>query len=130
MKKLKHISLAIFCCYILAVVLLCLIRTESLPELQKTFLGIPLDKVAHFMMFIPFPLLGYMSFHSERKEIWRTMAVLGILCILGVGFAFATERLQAMTTYRSCEPADMVADMTGIVSGAVVAAVTVFIRHR
>ena len=130
MKKLKHISLAIFCIYLLAVVLLCVIRTDSLPELPKTFLGIPLDKIMHFTMFLPFPILGHMAFTPADTEKWRKLAVPVILCVIGFGFALATERLQAMTSYRSCESADLLADMIGIVSGAVAVTVITIIRNR
>ena len=130
MKKTKHLSLIFFCIYITAVVLMCVIRTDSLPELPKTFLGIPLDKIMHFVMFLPFPILGYMAFVPAEKGIWRNLAVTAILCTLGFGFAFGTERLQAMTAYRSCESADLIADTIGIAVGAVTAAIAIFIKSR
>lgn len=118
-KNFKRIAFVLFCIYIIAVVLLCVIHTDNMPELPKYFLGIPMDKVAHFIMFCPFAVLGYCAFYPTRTEFWRKLAVLGILIILGCVFAYSTERLQAMTSYRSYELIDMAADGIGIISGAV-----------
>lgn len=130
MKKGKYISIALFCIYIAAVILLCVIQTDSLPELPKLFLGIPLDKVAHFMMFLPFPILGYMTFHHSGRSKWRDLVILGIICILGAGFALSTERLQAMTSYRSYEVADMIADFTGILTGVTAVIIYILIKKK
>lgn len=129
-RRLKHIALALFCIYIIAVLVLCVIRTDSIPELPKYFLYIPLDKVIHFFMFTPFSILGYMSFYPDEKGILRECAILSILCILGAGFAISTERLQAMTDYRSFEFADLTADYIGIAAGAVIVAIQILIRNR
>lgn len=116
-KKIKRISLALFCIYILAVVALCVIQTEELPELPKYFLGIPFDKIAHFIMFLPFVILGYTAFMPIEKGILRKIAVLGIFLVTGCVFAFSTEKLQAMTAYRSYEITDMAADASGLLFG-------------
>ena len=116
-KKIKRISLALFCIYILAVVALCVIQTEELPELPKYFLGIPFDKIAHFIMFLPFVILGYTAFMPIEKGILRKIAVLGIFVVTGCVFAFSTEKLQAMTAYRSYEITDMAADASGLLFG-------------
>lgn len=130
MKRLKSISVILFCAYIAAVLLLCLIRTESLPKLPKFFLGIPLDKITHFLMFLPFTILGYMVFYTTERSIMREFAVIGILCVIGAGFALSTERLQAMTAYRSCEAADLIADLIGIAAGAFAVTFEIFRKHR
>ena len=129
-KNLKRIALLLFCMYVIAVILLCVIQTDNIPELPKRFLGIPMDKVAHFIMFCPFVILGYSAFYPTRQELWRRFAVLCILTVLGCVFAFSTERLQAMTSYRSCEIKDMVADVTGIMTGAIAAFINLLIRHK
>ena len=118
-KTIKKISLALFCIYIIAVILLCVIQSESLPELPKTFLGIPFDKIAHFIMFLPFVILGYSAFQPSRERISSKLSVLGIFLILGGAFAIATERLQAMTAYRSYEILDMAADGIGLFTGTI-----------
>ena len=129
-KNAKKISLGLFCTYVAAVMLLCVIKTDSLPELPKFYLGIPLDKIMHFAMFLPFPILGYMAFYPTEKGCMREFAVLGIMFLLGVGFAFATERLQAMTDYRSYEINDMLADLIGIATGAIIGIIIILKRRK
>ena len=116
-KQIKRISLVLFCIYIIAVIALCVIKTDDLPELPKYFLGIPFDKIAHFIMFFPFIILGYASFMPTEKGIWRKITVLGIILLVGCVFAFSTEKIQAMTAYRSYEILDMAADSTGLLIG-------------
>ena len=119
-KSIKKISLCLFCIYIIAVVLLCVIHTSSIPELPKTIFGIPFDKIAHFIMFLPFVILSYSSFAPEGKGTGRKLAVLAIFLLLGCIFAFSTEKLQAMTAYRSYEIMDLAADATGLVCGTLI----------
>ena len=119
-KQIKRISLFLFCLYVIAVILLCVIHTEQMPELPKFFLGIPFDKIAHFIMFCPFVVLGYTAFMPTEKVIWQKLAVLGIFLMLGFVFAFSTEKLQAMTAYRSYEIMDLAADSVGLFSGTLI----------
>ena len=130
MKRLRHISRALFCIYVIAVVLLCVVKTESMPELPKSFFGIPFDKMVHFLMFLPFPVLGYLAFFAPEDASWKKLTVLMVLCITGAGFAMSTEKLQALTAYRSCESADMLADFMGLATGAVIAVIHIFRKHR
>ena len=95
-KKIKRISIALFCIYVIAVILLCVIKTDDIPELPKMFLGIPFDKIAHFIMFLPFVILGYASFMPKEKGVMRKLVVLGTMLILGFAFAVSTERLQQL----------------------------------
>lgn len=120
MKNYRKISLILFCIYVIAVISLCVIHTEGLPELPKYFLGIPIDKVAHFVMFFPYIILGYSAFYPTQKGRWRKFAVLGIIYLTGITFAFATERLQAATSYRAYELLDMAADNVGLLAGGVI----------
>lgn len=110
--------------------LLCLIHTDSLPELPKNFLGIPLDKLTHFIMFCPFAVLGYSAFYPTEKTLLREMSVIGLLVFLGCFFALATERLQAITSYRSYELQDIVADTVGIASGALATVAYIVTRYK
>lgn len=119
-RNIKRISLVLFCVYITAVILLCIIRTNNIPELPPSFLGIPIDKVAHFLMFLPFVILSYSSFSPTEKGFLRKLSVLGIFLLLGFIFAFATEKLQATTAYRSYEVLDLVADGAGLICGSII----------
>ena len=129
-KKIKKISLALFCIYIIAVIALCVIQTDELPELPKYFLGIPFDKIAHFIMFFPFIILGYVSFMPTGKNLWSKLAVLGIMLLMGCVFAFSTEKLQAMTAYRSYEILDMAADSIGLLCGTLITLIYIITTNK
>ena len=127
-KKIRKISLILFCLYVAAVVLLCIIKTESLPELPKTFFGIPFDTIAHFIMFFPFPILGYTTLYPAGKNFWRDLALVAIICLIGGVFAYSTETLQAMTEYRTSDIMDIAADSVGLISGTLVTIVFILFR--
>jgi VanZ family protein len=120
MKYRKQISLVLFCLYIAAVAFLCFTQGEQLPELPKTWFGLPSDKVAHALMFFPFTILGYLSFTSEENSTLRKVIMLATLIAIGSGMAYATESIQRMLGYRAYEISDMKADMIGLGTGTII----------
>ncbi len=126
--KMRHISALALCVYIAAVAALCFMKPSSLPQVEMDFFGIPMDKVVHFLMFAPFPILAYMTFWPADAGKIRRLAVLLVIIAFGAGMAVATERIQAMTGYRSCEIKDFAADMVGILSGAAVTALYILLK--
>lgn len=118
MKYRKQISLVLFCLYIAAVAFLCFTQGEQLPELPKTWFGIPSDKLAHALMFFPFTILGYLSFTSEENSTLQKVIVMIILIAVGCGMAYATESIQRILGYRAYEISDMKADVIGLGIGA------------
>ena len=114
MKYRKQISFVLFCLYIAAVAILCFTQGKHLPEMPETWLGLPSDKVAHALMFLPFTILGYLSFTSEENSTLKKITVLTILIAFGCGMAYATEIIQRILGYRAYEISDMKADMTGL----------------
>ena len=106
-----------FCLYLGTVLALCLIKPEGLPQVSPSFLGIPIDKVAHFLMFLPFVLLAYASLIKHDIQAGRKAAVLAILTLAGICLAIGTEYLQSLTEYRSCDINDLYADIIGIFAG-------------
>ena len=120
---LRILYITAFCIYLAAVGVLCFIRPSSLPEMEiKTFLGLPIDKVLHFLMFLPYPILSGLVFINREQKIPGITAIMLILAITGIGVAYGTEMIQAQTEYRSYEIADFYADMTGIAAGIILAA--------
>ena len=112
-----------FCIYLAAVALLCFIKPSSLPEMDiKTFLGLPVDKVLHFIMFLPYPVLAGMVFINKEQKTAAAAVILTVLAITGIGVAYGTEIIQSHTGYRSYEIADFHADMIGIAAGTLLAA--------
>ena len=120
---LRILYITAFCIYLAAVGVLCFIRPSSLPEMEiKTFLGLPIDKVLHFLMFLPYPVLSGLAFINREQKLSAVISIMLILAITGTGVAYGTEMIQAQTGYRSYEIADFHADMTGIAAGIILAA--------
>ena len=126
----KKLSIMAFCIYLAAVALLCFIRPSSLPEVDiKTFLGIPIDKMLHFLMFLPYPILSGIVFISKGQKTPAVIVTLLLIALTGNGVAYGTEIIQSYTDYRSYEIADFHADMTGIAAGSIITA-SCLIRAR
>ena len=126
--KMRYISAFLLCAYIVAVAVLCFMKPSSLPQVEMDFFGIPMDKVVHFIMFLPFSILAYMTFWPADAGKLRKMAVLLVILIFGAGMAVATEKIQAMTGYRSGDIMDFAADMTGILAGAALTALFILLK--
>lgn len=114
-----HIYISLFCLYMLAVGYLCFSRPDEIPSIPLDWFGIPTEKIAHFVMFTPFPILASLAFIPEKYGKFRK--VLGIIAIaaLGAVTAAATEQIQEVLGYRCYETKDMMADLIGIAAGAV-----------
>ena len=129
MKKMtRTIAAIVFCIYIAAVMVLCFMKTDNLPQPSFLILGIEADKVAHFLMFAPFPLLSYMVAAGAWKKPWHHFMLLGCLMLLGVAAAMATEQVQTLLTYRPGDVRDTTADTYGIVAGGLLTAA--YILHK
>ena len=130
MKISKTIITAIFCLYLGAIAFLCFMKTDSVPEMQFTIFGLQTDKIAHFCMFAPYPILAFQTFHEQESTIWQEMLLLGILVISGAGLAYGTEQLQGLTDYRSYEMADFHADTLGLAAGTAAVLLQTVFRRR
>lgn len=128
--NIKKISMVLFCLYILAVCILCFMKPDDLPQVERTFFGIPLDKVAHFLMFLPFTILSGLSFVHKGCSLPKGLAVIAILFIVGAGTAYGTEVIQAQTGYRAYEIGDYLADLTGLGTGTLLAALYLIFTTR
>ena len=118
MDKAGFIFPTIFVLYVAAVLFCCFVRFESLPEVGRSFLGIPADKAAHFLMFLPWPALFSLAFPGMlKKGVTGTIAA---IFILGFVFAASTEAGQYFTTYREGDLKDLLADTIGLLVGSLV----------
>lgn len=127
--KRKAIFITAFVIYLAAVIYLCLMKPDNLPQTELYLFGLPLDKVAHFLMFLPFPVLAYMMLWEKGRKTWAELLILLSCLAVGVGLAFLTEHLQAMTQYRSSDIKDIYADMTGLGIGCIVVLINIAIKH-
>ena len=127
--KRKAIFITVFVIYLAAVIYLCLMKPDNLPQTELYLFGLPLDKIAHFLMFLPFPALAYMMLWEKGRKTWAELLILLSCLAVGVGLAFLTEHLQAMTQYRSSDIKDIYADMTGLGIGCIVVLINIVIKH-
>lgn len=121
-KSFKTAFRVLFYLYLIAVAVLCFGSFNSLPEVSKTILGIPTDKVVHFCMFFPFPILAFLAYDkftgNRKKVIIFAIVTFLVGCVLAAG----TELGQAyLTENRSGEPLDFLADFLALLSGSVIA---------
>ncbi len=126
----QHISSVIFCLYILAVGVMCFSKPENIPHVTFDWFGLPADKVVHCLMFIPFPVLAYMSFVPERFSLPAKAACIVAAAIIGAGISYATEVIQSALGYRSFEIKDLIADLAGICSGTSVLLVSLALKTK
>lgn len=100
--------------YLAAVAYLCFADFDSLPDVQKTILGIPTDKIVHFAMFFPFPWIAYGSMDRTPDKASSVVAGVINVCALGCILAGITEIVQGALPYRSQDLHDYAADCLAI----------------
>ena len=118
-KRITYIVVtAMFLLYIVAVLCLCLLNlSDKTPELPQYFLGIPMDKLAHFLMFFAYPVVGWLMLTYNKTIKMRQGFIFPVLLITGLLFAAFTEIAQGLlTTYREPDNMDFIADAIGIIS--------------
>lgn len=104
----------LFVVYLAAIAFLCFMHADKLPDMQKTFLGIPADKVAHFLMFLPFPILAFLAYDHVTNKVWSAVLFAVLTFAVGAAIAWGTEYIQGMLPYRSRDVADFRADLLAL----------------
>lgn len=109
-RKTRIIARILLGIYILVLLWLCLGHFDNLPNVSRTILGIPTDKVVHFCMFLPFPVLAFLAYDPHTKK--PLDAILCVLATFAMGLLLAggTELLQGITIHRSADRMDFLAD--------------------
>lgn len=121
-KSFKIAFRVLFYLYLIAVAVLCFGSFNSLPEVSKTILGIPTDKVVHFCMFFPFPILAFLAYDKFTGSRKKVLVFALITFLLGCVLAAGTELGQAyLTENRSGEPLDFLADFLALLTGSIIA---------
>ena len=123
-RKAVVCSTIIFVAYLIAIMFLCLAKFSNSGielDLSGYFLGIRLDRIIHFTMFLPFPFICwlFLKYHvwiNQNKTLRYTAIIL-----LGILFAAIAECSQGLfTTYRDSDPFDFCANITGIFTGSII----------
>ena len=120
-KRITYIVVtALFLIYIAAVLCLCLLDlSDKTPELPKYFLGIPMDKIAHFLMYFAYPVVCWLMLTYNKRIKINHKYIFSTILITGLTFAAFTETAQGLlTTYRDPDPMDFVANILGIFSAS------------
>lgn len=130
MKKTRIISVIVFCIYIAAVLVLCFMKPDNLPHTPFMIFGIQTDKIAHFFMFAPFPMLAYAAFAGKWDNVWKHLLLLAGLLAAGTAAAIATEVVQMVLGYRSADANDFSADMLGMAAGGFITAVYILFNKQ
>lgn len=100
--------------YLAAVAVLCFANIKSTPDIRKEFFGIATDKIAHFLMFLPLPILAFFAFDKYTDKVWTSILCTLITFACGVGIAALTEVVQSRLPYRSGDHRDFAADLLAL----------------
>lgn len=125
----RYIWIGILCAYFAAVMVLCLIRPEYIPDVEIRIWNIPADKILHFLMFLPYPAIAYIAFRPENRRKWLHLLVLLAVFAAGIGLAMTTEKLQGLSEYRAYEVTDFYADILGMECCTIATALYIIFRR-
>lgn len=127
--KRRHMAILLFAFYLAAVAYLCFLKPGSIPVLQQFIFGIPTDKVIHFIMFLPYPILAYISFRPDRMEVLTHLLALIAIIAVGAAMSMGVERLQ-IAAGRNYDIKDFYANIAGMAAGAAITLIFILARHR
>ncbi len=111
------LSRLILVLYMVSVCLLCFLNLGTDSDMSPEWFGIPKDKIAHFLMFFPYPAIIALVF---CKSGWNPVKFIGFLLVVlvsGIVIGGSIELIQGMTGYRSCDIKDFRADCIGLFTG-------------
>ena len=123
MNRRKQLILfrVLFVLYVTAVLLLCFLPMDDVSQFPRFVLGFPIDKVVHFCMFFPFPILAFLAFDQYTNTVRQSLLFSGITFVVGILLALGTEWGQAhLTRYRSGDTRDFLADSLALVLGTLI----------
>lgn len=125
MKKLNNKQRArlfkfILVLYTACLCYLCFGQFNGIQKAPQFLFGIPTDKIEHFCMFFPFPIIYYLCFKTLARKPGK--AILWTLETLAVGavFAAATELIQRNISYRCGDWSDFLVDVLALAAGCIV----------
>lgn len=108
------LSRVLFLLYICAICVICFADSSSLPNIQRYIFGFPTDKIVHFIMFAPFPILSYLSFDHPSHKPGKSILFVFLAMLAGAFLAIATEVIQSYLPSRSMDLKDFYADLMAL----------------
>lgn len=112
--RLSNIFRILLVIYLAGVAYLCFGRFDDMPDIRRFLFGIPMDKVVHFCMFLPAPVIGFFAFAGKPKSPREAFVSLLCICSFSCIFAGLTEIIQGTLPYRSEDIRDFRADCIAI----------------
>jgi VanZ family protein len=116
----RTLARLVFLLYFAAVLYLCFGQFSSLAEVTKRFLGFEADKVVHFLMFLPFPILFYLAFRWRTRNGWHSLGLTLFILVLGAAIAAGTEYIQDFIPNRASDILDFRADFLALCCASVI----------
>ena len=114
MERRKKTARIAFLLYLAAVLLLCFGKFSELSSMPRPFLGIEADKIVHFLMFLPFPVLFYMAFSWRTRNARHSLILALVILAVGTLVAAGTEFIQDFIPYRASDIGDFLADFLAL----------------
>ena len=113
------LSKILFAIYLLLLAFICFWRFNHVFLNSFSIGPVQFDKVVHFVMFLPFPVLAYLSFGKADAGGVRMVGGILLIFFIGCVLAAGTELLQGFIPYRTADVGDFKADALGLAVGSV-----------
>jgi len=126
----NSLTKSLFFVYVIVIlsIMIFTINTERINAPDLIF-GIEIDKVVHFIVFLPYPFLLWLAF-NKRFIKHRNLFVCLLIPLSGLLFAIATELLQSLNPTRDFDVFDILANILSIIFASSVLNVIHFINGR
>ena len=121
MDRRTIIARVLFLLYLAAIAYMLFSALSNFPEFQKRFLGFETDKIVHFALFFPYPVLLYFAIGKQVRSGWKTVIFILLIFLSGCVLAAGTELIQGLTKYRSAEITDFRADALSLAISSIIA---------
>lgn len=107
----------LFAIYIALVLFFCLFTFSNTGiNLSEYIFGIRADRIAHFIMFFPYPVSAWLALKENFRKNFPKYPVL-MLMLTGAALALTAEVLQKFNPARESDIYDLAANVAGIVAG-------------
>lgn len=116
--------------YLAAVAYLLFGKFDNLSSMPRAIWGIPSDKLVHFAMFFPFPVLSYFCADWGTRNVWGSVLMAAGIFTLGCLIAMGSELGQSLTSYRYADIQDFQADALALSISAMLAFFIDIFRKR
>lgn len=116
--------------YIIGLCFCCFWDFRGSIDFSTGWFGAASDKVVHFLLFFPFPILSYCAFPGMRDTGTRLTRFCIAVFVIGVAVGVATEVVQGWTGYRSRDSLDLVADCCGLAASVICLQVFEMIKRK